>query len=159
MSRKEPVAVELDWQVAVTATGLPADNSVIQWVEAALGESTESATQLTVRVVDEAESTALNGRYRGKHKPTNVLSFPFEAPPGVEFPLLGDLVICAPIVEREAMEQGKGQEAHWAHMVVHGCLHLLGYDHVDPAEAETMEALERRILASLGYRDPYAEPA
>ncbi|MGL5337628.1 MAG: rRNA maturation RNase YbeY, partial [Aeromonas veronii] len=93
--------------------------------------------------------------YRGKDKPTNVLSFPFEAPPGLELPLLGDLVICRQVVEREAEEQGKPLMAHWAHMVVHGSLHLLGYDHIEDEEAEEMEALERDIMQELGFADPY----
>jgi probable rRNA maturation factor len=101
---------------------------------------------VTVRLVDEAESRELNHTYRGKDKPTNVLSFPFEAPPGLELPLLGDLVICRQVVEAEAVEQGKPLMAHWAHMVVHGSLHLLGYDHIEDEEAEEMEQLERDIM-------------
>src|SRR5690606_20131870 len=93
--------------------------------------------ELTIRIVDEEESRILNRDYRGKDKPTNVLSFPFEAPPGLDaWPLLGDLVICAPVVAREAVEQGKPLMAHWAHMVVHGVLHLLGYDHEEDEDAE-----------------------
>jgi probable rRNA maturation factor len=111
--------------------------------------------ELVVRIVDEAESAALNDRYRGKPEPTNVLSFPCESPPGLALPHLGDLVICAPVVEREAREQGKPSEAHWAHMLVHGLLHLRGYDHQNEAEAETMEALESAILGQLGYPNPY----
>jgi len=116
--------------------------------------------ELTVRIVDEPESQQLNRDYRGRDKPTNVLSFPFEVPPGLPAEaaeILGDLVICAPVVAREAHEQGKPEADHWAHMVVHGALHLLGYDHEQPAEAERMEAEERRILAALGVPDPYQE--
>ena len=102
---------------------------------------------MTIRVVDTAESHSLNLTYRGKDKPTNVLSFPFEVPPGMEMSLLGDLVICR--------QQGKPLEAHWAHMVVHGSLHLLGYDHIEDDEAEEMEALETEIMLALGYEDPY----
>lgn len=102
-----------------------------------------------------AESHSLNLTYRGKDKPTNVLSFPFEVPPGMEMSLLGDLVICRQVVEKEAQEQGKPLEAHWAHMVVHGSLHLLGYDHIEDDEAEEMEALETEIMLALGYEDPY----
>ena len=105
--------------------------------------------------VDEAESHELNLTYRGKDKPTNVLSFPFEAPPGIEMPLLGDLIICRQVVEQEAKEQQKPLEAHWAHMVVHGSLHLLGYDHIEDNEAEEMESLETEIMLALGYEDPY----
>ncbi|WP_288791436.1 rRNA maturation RNase YbeY, partial [uncultured Enterobacter sp.] len=97
----------------------------------------------------------LNLTYRGKDKPTNVLSFPFEAPPGIEMPLLGDLIICRQVVEQEAKEQQKPLEAHWAHMVVHGSLHLLGYDHIEDDEAEEMESLETEIMLALGYEDPY----
>ena len=100
---------------------------------------------------------ALNRDYRGKDCPTNVLSFPMELPEEFNMPMLGDLVICAPVVAREAEEQGKSPESHWAHMVVHGVLHLQGYDHQNSAEAEEMESLERRILAGLGYPDPYGD--
>lgn len=115
----------------------------------------QQEAEVTVRIVDEAESNELNLTYRGKDKPTNVLSFPFEAPPGLELPLLGDLVICRQVVEHEAAEQGKPLMAHWAHMVVHGSLHLLGYDHIEDDEAEEMEALERDIMQELGFADPY----
>ena len=108
--------------------------------------------ELTIRIVDEPESRALNRDYRGKDKPTNVLSFGGEG--GA---VLGDLVICAPVVAREAVEQDKRLRAHWAHMVVHGCLHLQGYDHEAEAEAEKMEAREIRILKSLGFPDPYGD--
>jgi len=97
----------------------------------------------------------LNRDYRGKDKPTNVLSFPFEAPAGITMPLAGDLVICAPVVEQEAADQNKTLESHWAHMVVHGMLHLQGHDHTDDKEAETMEALEIQLLAQLGFANPY----
>ncbi|EEQ20787.1 metalloprotease [Yersinia intermedia ATCC 29909] len=111
--------------------------------------------EVTVRLVDEAESHELNLTYRGKDKPTNVLSFPFEAPPEIELPLLGDLIICRQVVEQEAIEQEKALLAHWAHMVVHGSLHLLGYDHIVDDEAEEMESIETEIMQSLGYPDPY----
>jgi len=113
--------------------------------------------QLVVRLVDEQESADLNLNYRHKAGPTNVLSFPFEPPPGVRDSHLGDLVICAQVVRREAMEQGKPEADHWAHMLVHGVLHLLGYDHQDETEAERMESLERRILASCHIPDPYRD--
>ncbi|MGS6552627.1 rRNA maturation RNase YbeY [Escherichia coli] len=115
----------------------------------------QEESEVTIRVVDTAESHSLNLTYRGKDKPTNVLSFPFEVPPGMEMSLLGDLVICRQVVEKEAQEQGKPLEAHWAHMVVHGSLHLLGYDHIEDDEAEEMEALETEIMLALGYEDPY----
>jgi len=130
----------------------PARDLLVRWAEAALeGRKAE----LALRVVDEAEMAELNLRYRHRQGPTNVLSFPFEAPEGVAPGFLGDVVVCAPVVIREASEQGKPEAAHWAHMIVHGVLHLRGYDHLTPEEAERMEARERRILAGLGYRDPY----
>jgi len=110
-----------------------------------------------VRIVDEPEMRELNARYRHKDYPTNVLSFPAELPPGVDVPLLGDIVICAPVVNREATEQHKAPRAHWAHMLVHGTLHLLGHDHERERDAAVMEALERRILAGLKFPDPYQE--
>lgn len=103
------------------------------------------------------ESQSLNSQYRGKDKPTNVLSFPFEVPDGIELDLLGDLIICADVVEKEAQEQDKPLLHHWAHMVIHGTLHLLGYDHISDDEAEEMEALEIKLLAHLSIPDPYQE--
>lgn len=111
--------------------------------------------EITIRLVDDEEIQQLNKDYREKDKPTNVLSFPFESPPGVEIPLLGDLIISVPYVNAEAEEQGKSTEAHWAHMVLHGCLHLLGYDHITTEDAEEMEALEIKILAEWGFNNPY----
>ena len=132
----------------------PDDPDICRWAEAAyLGGDAEA--EITVRLVDEAESAELNQTYRHKAGPTNVLSFPFESPPGLKLPLLGDLVICAPVVEREAGEQDKACQAHWAHMVVHGCLHLQGFDHIQTEQAEQMEALEIDILARLGFSNPY----
>ena len=113
--------------------------------------------EIVIRVVDEEESAALNGQYRGKAGPTNVLSFPFQAPPGMKTEILGDLLICAPVVVREAEEQGKSLPAHWAHMVVHGVLHLQGYDHIDEQEAVIMETAEIAIMNGLGFPNPYAE--
>jgi probable rRNA maturation factor len=150
------VSLELELQLEVDAAGVPKWEQFRAWAEAAI-VGRKGDAELVIRVVDEAESASLNQRFRAKNGPTNVLSFPFRAPPQVPSDLLGDLVICAPVVAREAGEQGKPEVAHWAHMVVHGMLHLLGYDHVEPAEAETMEALEREILARLGLPDPYAE--
>lgn len=148
--------VELDLQLATAAGDLPGEAQLRQWCELALRQRT-APSELTIRIVDEAEGRELNHTWRGKDYATNVLSFPAEIPDGLlDIPLLGDLVICAPVVAREAAEQGKRAEAHWAHLVIHGCLHLLGYDHIDDAEAEEMEALERQLLAELGYPDPYA---
>ncbi len=135
--------------------GLPDRERIAGWVRAALAGRRESA-QLVVRIVDEAESREFNERYRHGRGPTNVLSFPFEHPGVLEPPLLGDVLVCAAVVAREALEQGKTPEAHWAHIVVHGVLHLLGYDHEEEQDAELMEALERGILGTLGYADPWA---
>ncbi|MCW9024718.1 MAG: rRNA maturation RNase YbeY [Gammaproteobacteria bacterium] len=125
------------------------------WVNAVIEHEQQDECELTVRIVDEEESAALNEQYRDKQGPTNVLSFPFECPPEVELNLLGDLVICAPVVEREAQEQQKTVTAHWAHMLVHGCLHLLGHDHLTETEAEGMEQREIAILNELGFSNPY----
>jgi probable rRNA maturation factor len=138
--------------------GQPDDARLRGWVERA-AEGIEAELEVVIRIVDEAESRQLNRDYRGKDRPTNVLSFPFEGPEHLPMESLGDLVICAPVVEREAAEQGKSLEAHWAHMVVHGVLHLRGYDHLDDAEAEEMEGREVVILAALGYPDPYGDAA
>ena len=146
------VAVEV--QRASDAKHLPTRARLTAYAEAALAGRRDGAG-LVIRIVDEPESQALNRQYRGIDKPTNVLSFPFEAPPHVPSRHIGDLVICAPMVEREAAEQGKPLEAHWAHMVVHGVLHLLGYDHQTDADAETMEGLEIAILGRLGFPNPY----
>lgn len=143
----------VDVQRAIESDDLPRDDQLIRWARAGWQQAHDS--EITVRLVDEPESQTLNYEYRGKNRPTNVLSFPFEAPPGITVPLAGDLVICAPVVAREAMEQSKTSEAHWAHMVIHGLLHLQGYDHIEDEEAEVMEALEIRLLADLGYGNPY----
>ncbi|GLR10067.1 rRNA maturation RNase YbeY [Mixta theicola] len=147
--------VILDLQLACEqSSGLPGEADFRRWLEAVLLQF-QPESEVTIRVVDEAESHDLNLTWRGKDKPTNVLSFPFEAPPGIELPLLGDLVICRQVVEQEAAEQEKALEAHWAHMVIHGTLHLLGYDHIEDDEAEEMESLETEIMLALGYPDPY----
>lgn len=147
--------VDLDLQYAVAARdGLPSDEQLKRWGDAALSGFVEEA-ELTIRIVEPEEIQTLNRTYRHKDKPTNVLSFPFEAPPGVELPLLGDIVICAAVVAQEAQEQGKPLFDHWAHMVVHGVLHLLGYDHIEDDEAEEMEGLEIEILAEMGIANPY----
>ncbi|HHE8746439.1 TPA: rRNA maturation RNase YbeY [Haemophilus influenzae] len=148
-------SVLVDLQIATeNIEGLPTEEQIVQWaIDAVQPEGNE--VEMTVRIVDEAESHELNLTYRGKDRPTNVLSFPFECPDEVELPLLGDLVICRQVVEREASEQEKPLMAHWAHMVVHGSLHLLGYDHIEDDEAEEMESLETQIMQGLGFDDPY----
>ena len=127
-----------------------------RWATAALRNERETA-ELSVRIVDEQESAALNQQYRGKAGATNVLSFPFDAVTPEPLPILGDLVICAPVVIREAQQQNKPAEAHWAHMCVHGVLHLLGYDHAGDSDAQVMEALETAILLDMGFPAPYSE--
>ncbi|MBE7216702.1 rRNA maturation RNase YbeY [Shewanella benthica] len=148
--------LDLDLQIAIDNENLPSKKDFELWVRIALRDTMTQA-ELTIRIVDEAESQELNSNYRGKDKPTNVLSFPFEAPPEIDIPLLGDLIICAPVVEFEAKQQHKSLQAHWAHMVVHGCLHLLGYDHIQDAEAEEMESLETQLVENLGFNNPYKE--
>ncbi|HSS64671.1 MAG TPA: rRNA maturation RNase YbeY [Gammaproteobacteria bacterium] len=144
----------IDVQIASQAPGLPTVAQLRCWAQAALSEIGGNP-EITVRIVDETESAELNRTYRRVSGPTNVLSFPFESPQEAQLPLLGDVVICAPLVEEEAREQNKTVEAHWAHMVVHGTLHLLGYDHQSDGQAARMESEERRILAQLGITDPY----
>lgn len=155
--------LSLDLQLALDeeppSPGLPDAAQMETWVEAALKAAEHHAeeVELTVRIVSEAESAELNQAYRHKAGPTNVLSFPYEQMPQFPLPLLGDLVICAPVVADEAEQQHKPPEAHWAHMLVHGCLHLLGYDHIEDSEAERMEKLEIAILSDLGYDNPYED--
>jgi probable rRNA maturation factor len=142
-------------QVAVELPGLPARELLRDWARAAL-DGADGAGALAIRIVDESESAELNRRWRGKAGPTNVLSFPPAPMPGLAVAELGDVVICAPVVAREAAAQRKAADAHWAHMVVHGVLHLLGHDHGNERDALRMEALETAILARLGFPDPYA---
>ena len=149
------MTLEVDVQIASEEDDLPRVDELSEWARAAVSAFRDDA-ELSIRIVDEGESAELNERYRHHAGPTNVLSFPFEAPAGVSVHLIGDIVICAPVVRREALDQSKERRAHFAHMVVHGALHLLGYDHEETQEAEQMEAQERRILAALGFDDPYA---
>lgn len=157
---KGPTRLDVAVSYALPRAGLPAATSFRKWVAAALKNRIREA-DLAIRLVDAKEGRSLNHHYRGKDYPTNVLSFPAELPEGlpeeVKFPLLGDLVICAPVVAREAVEQGKPLMAHWAHMVVHGVLHLLGYDHEEDEDAEIMEALEIQRLEGLGIANPYID--
>ena len=160
MKMTTPTSLEI--QRACPDSGLPTDAQLTRWTEAALkGAGVTQAGEITLRLVEADESQALNAEYRQRDYPTNVLSFPFEMPEGLPAQaapdILGDLVICAEVVAREASEQEKHPEAHWAHMVVHGVLHLLGYDHQSDEQADNMETLEKQILASLGYNDPYQE--
>lgn len=150
---------EITVQFATRRVGVPHPRALREWASAALRQSATPGLRaardasLSIRVVGAAESRRLNRTWRGKDKPTNVLSFPA---PATQSPLLGDLAICAAVVAREAREQGKSPQAHWAHMVVHGVLHLLGYDHEADRDATVMEARETALLANFGYANPYA---
>lgn len=145
----------LDLQIASEETdNLPSKTQIMQWLDVILPQFMDQA-EITIRIVDQAESQQLNNTYRHKDKPTNVLSFPFESPIEIDVPLLGDLIICKQVVEAEAQEQHKSLTSHWAHMIVHGCLHLLGYDHILDEEAEEMENIEIDIMRQLGFDNPY----
>jgi len=148
------MTINVDVQKATSFDPLPGDAQFSLWVETALREMGD--TELTLRLVDSEESRELNLRYRGKDKPTNVLSFPANLPPGLGLHLLGDIVICAPLACEEAEAQKKSLQSHWAHLVIHGVLHLLGHDHQDEQAAVKMETIEVELLASLGFGNPYA---
>jgi len=152
------MSISLDLQKISDHPDVPSFPQFEQWLGAALDGHRENA-EISIRIVDEEESQSLNHQYRGKDKPTNVLSFPFEIPEGIPPSemnhLLGDLVVCAPVVKREAEQQGKLIHHHWAHMVIHGVLHLLGFDHINDTEAEQMEQMERDMLSKLEISDPY----
>lgn len=145
----------IDIQNVCNAQELPSAELYQRWVDAALIATTNQEFELTIRLVNIDESQQLNKQYRQKDKPTNVLSFPFEVPEGIELNLLGDLVICAQVVEQEAKAQNKELFDHWAHMVIHGCLHLVGYDHINDTDANEMEAIEVKVLAELAISNPY----
>ncbi|NHO65038.1 rRNA maturation RNase YbeY [Aestuariicella hydrocarbonica] len=165
IDNQEPaVDLCLDIQFASQGCDLPSEAQLQQWTLAALTQVSRHGTpqkaigeqaELSIRIVDREESQQLNHQYRQKDKPTNVLSFPADLPAELNLPLLGDLVICAPVVTEEASEQNKTLNAHWAHMLVHGTLHLLGYDHINDSDAEIMEQLETDILRELGFPPPY----
>ena len=148
------LAVEV--QVACDGDRLPTVQHLTEWAQAAWQDPARDA-EVVIRLTDELESRRLNREYRGKDRPTNVLSFPYDPLPGVVLDHIGDLVVCAPVVEGEARAQGKRAEAHWAHMVVHGMLHLQGYDHATDRQALQMERLETDILTGLGFPAPYAD--
>jgi probable rRNA maturation factor len=155
-----PPTLTVVTQIATARAGLPHPRSFQQWARAAHGSASARSRQrsnlLTIRLVGSAESRRLNRTWRGKDKPTNVLSFPSGVPEVPQSMELGDLAICAPVVAREAREQHKLLRAHWAHMVIHGVLHLLGHDHENDDDAHEMEALEVQLLAGFGYPNPYA---
>lgn len=152
------MSLQVDIQGCV-ADPVPDEDDIRCWIAATLASQRpqRNDTEISVRLVGSEEMATLNRTYRGKDGPTNVLSFPADLPPELELPLLGDIVICAPVVRREAAQQGKTETAHWAHMTIHGTLHLLGFDHIEDSEAATMEALESAILAELDYPCPYRD--
>jgi probable rRNA maturation factor len=147
-------AVEV--QIVSQSDQLPAQELFQYWVDAVLSDNTQNS-EIVIRIIDEPEMVKFNKQYRDKKGATNILSFPFDVPDGVESNLLGDLLVCAPIVEKEALIQHKKIEHHWAHMIVHGVLHLLGYDHIENEEAEEMEVLEIKILKKIKIKNPYEE--
>lgn len=147
---------DIEIQVIFESEGQPDQHQIQLWVDTALAGFGQD-TEIVVRIVDEQESAELNEQYRHKSGPTNILSFPADLPEGIELNLLGDLVICAPVLEQEALEQNKLLAHHWAHIIVHGVLHLLGYDHIDETEAELMENKEIAILNKLNINNPYSE--
>ncbi|ALA25757.1 rRNA maturation RNase YbeY [Piscirickettsia salmonis] len=159
MNANTALALDIEFQnglIGEISVGLPSEEKMIHWLECVLQGRRQTA-ELCVRIVEKDEIHALNATYRHKDKPTNVLSFPAELPKELKSPLLGDIVICKVIVEQEAIEQEKLLEAHWAHMLVHGALHLLGFDHIDDEDADAMETLEIDILSQLGYANPYQQ--
>ena len=148
------MSIDIDVQYATDWPDLPDEKKIRQWVETALKDLKENA-ELTIRIVDEEEGTQLNEQWRKSNGPTNVLSFAHDGVKVIAPELLGDIIICAPVVDREATEQNKNNQAHWAHMVVHGILHLNGFDHINPEDADRMESLEIKILEKLNINNPY----
>ena len=148
------MSIHVDIDNACQADDVPDNENYSRWVSAAL-EGVRTRAEVAIRIVDEEESAALNAQYRQKNSATNVLSFPSDLPEDCDPPILGDLAICAAVVVREAIEQQKPLTAHWAHMVIHGTLHLLGFDHIEDADAEIMETREITILHTLGFANPY----
>lgn len=162
---EQSVSAILDLQLATDCADIPKQEDIQLWLDTLLLHQQIAQKEITVRIVDEAEIQQLNQQYRGKDKPTNVLSFPFEMPE-LSLPIdvqidesismfLGDIVICTQVVKQESLEQNKLLGHHWAHMIIHGTLHLLGYDHIDEQEAQEMEGIEMAILQKLAIDDPY----
>ena len=152
--------LNIDIQVASSGESLPDASRIERWVRAVFEHKDlrhQHEAELSIRIVDADEGHQLNRQYRGKDKPTNVLSFPADLPEGIDLPLIGDIVVCAPVVAQEAQEQDKTLESHWAHMIVHGTLHLLGYDHVNESDAQVMETTESDIITSMNYPSPYEQ--
>ncbi len=148
------MTIEVDVQYATDFPDLPDEKQFRYWVETALKDLKGNA-ELTIRIVDEAEGTQLNEQWRKSKGPTNVLSFSNKGVSEITPDFLGDIVICAPVVAQEAKEQNKNRHAHWAHMVIHGILHLNDFDHINPEDADRMEGLEINILEKLNYKNPY----
>jgi probable rRNA maturation factor len=146
----------VDIQIESQSHSLPTREQFQSWVDTILKNSEEDS-EIVIRIVDEPEMIQFNKQYRQKKGTTNILSFPFDAPDEIESILLGDLLICAPVIEQEAQLQNKKREHHWAHMIIHGILHLLGYDHIDDDEAKEMEALEIKMLSAIDIANPYQE--
>lgn len=147
--------IKINLQTAYSKNDMPTLNDFKKWASETLRGRTNK-NELTIRIVDEQESEQLNKQYRLKSGPTNILSFPYEDLPNVKNNLIGDLVICAPLVEQEANKYKKTSQAHWAHLTIHGCLHLLGYDHIKESDSQLMESVEISLLKKLGFKDPYA---
>lgn len=146
----------IEIQIESQSKQIPAEKQFEDWVDEVL-KNEDQDLEIVIRIVDEDEMIRFNEQYRDKKGTTNILSFPFEVPDGVESQLLGDLLVCAPVVEEESKEQNKKLEHHWAHLIIHGILHLLGYNHIDDVEAEEMEKLEIDILTTIGINNPYQE--
>jgi probable rRNA maturation factor len=146
--------IKITIQAIASNTFIPSRYFLQRWVNKALAKQI-GTSEVNIRLVSKKESAELNSTYRHKKGPTNILSFPFEPPPETSSPFLGDLVICAALVNQEAKQQAKPRLAHWAHLVIHGCLHLIGYDHIHDKDAIKMETIEIQLLEDLGYENPY----
>ena len=146
----------VDIQIESQSKQLPSTDQFQVWVDTVLTHADEDS-EVVIRIVDEAEMIQFNQQYRQKEGTTNILSFPFDAPDEVESSLLGDLLVCAPVIEKEALLQNKKLAHHWSHMIIHGVLHLLGYDHINDDEAQEMEALEIKMLSTIDIANPYQE--
>ncbi len=146
----------LDFQVVSQSNSIPSIDQFQSWIDVVLSDESIDS-EIVVRIIDEAEMTRFNEQYRDKIGPTNILSFPFDVPENIVSILLGDLLVCAPIIEKESLQQNKLVDHHWAHIIVHGVLHLLGHDHIDECDAKEMEALEIKILRKIKIKNPYEE--
>ncbi len=146
----------LEFQIESQSSKLPKHEQFQYWVDTVLTDNSQDS-EIVIRIVDEQEMTQFNEQYRHKIGPTNILSFPSDLPEDIDSPLLGDLLICAPVMEQESFQQGKKLEHHWAHIIFHGILHLLGYNHIEQNEAEEMESLEVKLLNTINIANPYEE--